>query len=178
MDVTLRQLVGSVDDAASSPLARIAEASATARHLGELGDLLVDHFVAAGRASGYSWADIGDRLGVTRQAVQRRFATPRPEARPNHQPEGSIPRRGRREHRGKYRALWEWLNEQPGDRVETSFVDIERLMGMPLPPSSRRHQPHWHSYEGSAVVRAVIDAGWKATRVDLEHERLTFVRSH
>ena len=28
------------------------------------------------REAGYSWADIGERLGITRQAAQQRFGTP------------------------------------------------------------------------------------------------------
>jgi hypothetical protein len=43
--------------------------------------------------------------------------------------------------------------------VDTSFADIERVIGFPLPPSCRDHQPHWHSYRGIPVVRAIIDAG-------------------
>jgi hypothetical protein len=175
MEITLEQLVTSVEDAAASSLDRIAEASATARHLDGLGDRLVDHFVDAGRASGHSWADIGERLGVTRQAVQRRFAPASPESQADRDVPPARPR-GRREHHGKYRALWQWLCDQRVASVDTSFADIERVLGFPLPPSCRRHQPHWHSYEGSAVVRAIIDAGWRATNVNVEREEVTFVR--
>lgn len=80
-------------------------------------------------------------------------------------------------HKGKYRALWQWLGDQEADQVTVSFRDIEELIGMPLPTSSRRHAAHWHSFEGSAVARAIIDAGWKATDVSLQQERVTFRRS-
>jgi len=69
-----------------------------------------------------------------------------------------------------------WLVNQPDDRGDATFAEIEQVLGCPLPPSSRRHQPHWHSYEGSAVVRAIIDAGWKAS-VDMNAERVTFRRT-
>lgn len=56
-----------------------------------------------------------------------------------------------------------------------TFAELEDLMGGPLPRSSREAERHWRSYNGSAVVRAIEDAGWKATGVDLAKERVTFV---
>ncbi|MCU1498532.1 MAG: hypothetical protein JWM47_2485 [Acidimicrobiales bacterium] len=58
-----------------------------------------------------------------------------------------------------------------------TFADVERVLGFPLPASSRKHLPHWYGYEGSAVARAVRDAGWKATKVDLNAQTVIFVRS-
>lgn len=81
------------------------------------------------------------------------------------------------EYAGKYHRLWAWLRDQPGERVETTFAEIEEVIGMRLPPSSRRHAAHWHSYDGSAVVRAIQDAGWQTRDLDLEGERVAFVRA-
>jgi hypothetical protein len=80
------------------------------------------------------------------------------------------------EHHGKYRPLWEWLLSQSVRQVRLSFTDVERILGFPLPPSSRKHAAHWSSYEGSAVVRAIHDAGWRARDVDLNAGHVTFVR--
>ena len=80
------------------------------------------------------------------------------------------------EHLGKYRPLWVWLREQREPSVTTTFGEIERVLGFPLPPSSRRHLPHWYGYENTAVGRAIRDAGWRARRVNLETERVTFER--
>jgi hypothetical protein len=79
-------------------------------------------------------------------------------------------------HHGKYLNLFDWLRKQPGPSVTVSFTQVEEILGFPLPPSSRRHLPHWYSYKGSAVARAIIDAGWRATNVTLTAERVTFVR--
>ena len=79
-------------------------------------------------------------------------------------------------HAGKYRALWAWLRDQPGERLPVRFAEIEEVIGMPLPPSCRKHPAHWSSYEGSAVARAIRDAGWVATSVNVEHEQLVLVR--
>jgi hypothetical protein len=81
------------------------------------------------------------------------------------------------EHSGKYSALFAWLQEQDAPEVSTTFGSIEDLLGFSLPPSSRDHLTHWYSYDGSAVARAVIDAGWKATGVDLTAGTVTFIKS-
>jgi hypothetical protein len=82
----------------------------------------------------------------------------------------------RGEHSGRYRALWAWLRTQEGPRVSTTFAEIEEIIGMPLPPSARKYAAHWAGYEGSAVARAIRDAGWRARHVDLLRERVMFVR--
>ena len=75
-----------------------------------------------------------------------------------------------RDHPGKYRGLWEWLRRQESDVITARFSEIEGVLGFPLPPSSRRYLPHWYGYEGSAVARAIRDAGFKARKVRLDTE--------
>ena len=79
-------------------------------------------------------------------------------------------------HTGKYRALWAWLNNQTQDEIPLSFSQVEEIIGMPLPPSARNHMPHWYGYEGTALGRAIRDAGWRASQVNLTDERVVFVR--
>ena len=81
---------------------------------------------------------------------------------------------GERAHSGKYRLLWEWLREQERRDITVTFTDVERVLGFRLPDSCRNHVPHWHSYEGSAVARAIIDAGWRAHHVQLAAGTVTF----
>jgi hypothetical protein len=50
------------------------------------------------------------------------------------------------------------------------------VIGMPLPPSCRRYPAHWYSYDGSAVARAIHDAGWRASGVSIDHQRVTLHR--
>lgn len=70
------------------------------------------------------------------------------------------PQLSTRTHAGKYRSLWSWLSQQAPRPVTTTFTELEELMGGPLPPSCRKHPPHWHSYDGSAVpVRSRMRAG-------------------
>lgn len=81
-------------------------------------------------------------------------------------------------HSGKYADLWRWLAERPiGQReVPATFAEIERVLGFALPASSRTHLPHWYGYDGSAVARAIRDAGWKATQINLTAETVVFIR--
>ena len=78
-------------------------------------------------------------------------------------------------HTGKFRALWTWLLEQERREIRISFRDLEQRSGIVLPESCYKHPPHWYSYQGSAVARAIIDAGWHASRVDLDAGTISLV---
>ncbi|RSM83855.1 Clp protease [Kibdelosporangium aridum] len=61
------------------PLKRLTDAVLIAQHLGELADHLIGHFVDRARHSGASWTEIGQSMGVTKQAAQKRFTSNAPE---------------------------------------------------------------------------------------------------
>jgi hypothetical protein len=73
--MTLDQLISQVKDRHpdGTALDHLAEASIIADHLGELADHLVGHFVDQSRRAGASWTMIGQSMGVTKQAAQKRF---------------------------------------------------------------------------------------------------------
>jgi hypothetical protein len=54
------------------PLDRVSAAAAAKDQIEALGDELLDHFVKGAREQGCSWTQIGEALGVTRQAAQQR----------------------------------------------------------------------------------------------------------
>lgn len=58
----------------ASALDRVRDAVDVASQLNELGDQMVGEFVDEARNNGASWAAIGAHLGLTRQAVQKRYA--------------------------------------------------------------------------------------------------------
>jgi ClpA/ClpB-like protein len=62
----------------SEPLDLLASAARSAAELEQVGDSLVDHFVEACRANGFSWSEISSALGVSKQAAHKRFATTTP----------------------------------------------------------------------------------------------------
>jgi hypothetical protein len=55
------------------PLEQLSDAVFAAQHLNELADELIGHFVDEARRTGASWTEIGQSLGVTKQAAQKRF---------------------------------------------------------------------------------------------------------
>ncbi len=77
--VRLDELIDTISTVHTDPLEQLTTAMLTAEHLGDVGDHLVGHFVDQARRSGASWTQIGSSMGVTKQAVQKRFV-PRPGA--------------------------------------------------------------------------------------------------
>ncbi|HEX3732743.1 MAG TPA: hypothetical protein VHU91_07485 [Mycobacteriales bacterium] len=71
---TLIELINQLekDIPTASPLEQVGIARLRAATLSDLGDQLVDHFVGQARASGHSWGQIGEVLGVSKQAAQQR----------------------------------------------------------------------------------------------------------
>lgn len=135
--------------------------------------------IVAAHEHAWTEADIDAR---TDALIDRILALwPRPAGAPATRPDASAfeatPPADEIPHSGKYAALTAWLRDQIRDEITMSFDDVEDILGMPLPPSSRMYQPHWHSQDGSAVARAIHAAGWKATRVNLLDERVTFIRN-
>ena len=59
--------------AGAGPLGRLTEAVLLSGRLGEIADHLIGHYVDEARAAGSSWTEIGQSLGVTKQAAQKRF---------------------------------------------------------------------------------------------------------
>src|SRR2546430_12566821 len=72
MDV--QKLIDEIDSTLpdADALTKVGEAQRRARALNDVGDQLVDHYVAQARAKGASWSQIGDALGVSKQAAQQR----------------------------------------------------------------------------------------------------------
>lgn len=69
----LDDLIAGVEGAHNDPLDRVAGAVLVGDALGETADHLVGHFVDRARRAGASWTEIGRSMGVSKQAVQKRF---------------------------------------------------------------------------------------------------------
>src|SRR5688572_14418323 len=55
------------------PLEHLSTAMLLAENLGEMADHLIGHFVDQARRAGASWTGIGQSMGVSKQAAQKRF---------------------------------------------------------------------------------------------------------
>jgi hypothetical protein len=77
LGVTLVDLVHAVEGMRpdGDEIGRLQTAVVVSERLGELGDRLVGHFVDEARQAGASWRAIGDGLGVSKQAAQKRFVS-------------------------------------------------------------------------------------------------------
>ncbi|HEX3750532.1 MAG TPA: Clp protease N-terminal domain-containing protein [Streptosporangiaceae bacterium] len=76
LDISLADLIARLDGELpdASDLARISEAHLRAQTLADLGDQLVGHYVGQAKQAGASWSEIGDAIGVSKQAAQQRHA--------------------------------------------------------------------------------------------------------
>ena len=75
---TLQELIDTVrqDAGTEDPIGQLLVAAATASDLEQTTDALLGHFVDRCRRAGRSWSEISAALGVTKQAVHKRFAGP------------------------------------------------------------------------------------------------------
>jgi hypothetical protein len=71
--IRLDDLIEAIEKVHSSPLDQLTDAVIAAEHLDDVADHLIGHFVNQARRSGASWTEIGRRMGVTKQAAQKRF---------------------------------------------------------------------------------------------------------
>src|SRR6266487_1618636 len=71
--VRLDELISYIKSTEGTPLDQVSAAVQTSEHLGELADHLIGHFVDQARKTGASWTEIGQSMGVTKQAAQKRF---------------------------------------------------------------------------------------------------------
>jgi hypothetical protein len=71
--VSLGDLINGIRRSTENELDQLSSAVVVAQHLDEVGDHLIGHFVDQARRAGASWSDIGRSMGVTKQAVQKRF---------------------------------------------------------------------------------------------------------
>lgn len=78
----------------------------------------------------------------------------------------------------KYQPLMAHLAAQKAARVPMSFVEIERVLGVKLPPSAGTHRAWWSNNPNNNVMtRAWLEAGFQSEQVDLEARRLVFKRA-
>jgi hypothetical protein len=71
--VRLDELIGYVKGQEGTALDHVSAAVRISEHLDELADHLIGHFVDQARKTGASWTEIGQSIGVTKQAAQKRF---------------------------------------------------------------------------------------------------------
>lgn len=79
----------------------------------------------------------------------------------------------------KYAPLETFLENSKKSEISMKFEEIEQIIDGNLPASSRKY-PAWWSNESSTHVQADAwkNAGYKTVSVDIEDEKLVFVRDN
>jgi ATP-dependent Clp protease ATP-binding subunit ClpA len=76
--VSVAELVDAVrQQAPGAPLDRVEAALTVSEELASCADELIGQFVEEARRAGCSWTEIGQRIGVSKQAARQRFVDPR-----------------------------------------------------------------------------------------------------
>jgi DNA-binding transcriptional regulator YiaG len=76
--------------------------------------------------------------------------------------------------RSRYDPLFERLHRGNEPEVQLSFAEIEALMNATLPPSAREARAWWGNREDGVQAAAWLRAGYRAARVDLDAQQVTF----
>lgn len=79
----------------------------------------------------------------------------------------------------KYAALRDHLLKQKSDHWNADFSEIEDVLGFSLPASARKFPAWWANQNPRSHVQCSgwLDAGWRASGLNLTAERVTFLRS-
>ena len=79
----------------------------------------------------------------------------------------------------KYAPLEAYLENSTMREIPMKFAEIERIIDGRLPASSRKY-PAWWSNESSTHVQAEAwkNAGYKTVNVNIENEKLMFIRDN
>lgn len=135
MAMTLSALIEDVESCSpsSEPLDLLATAASTVEEVTDTADALLSHFVDRSRRAGHSWTEIGTALGVTKQAVQKRFTGER------------------REPRG-----WERFTERARNVVATHAGEVSAELGHNYVGTEHLLAGMWG--EPSGVAAKVLDA--------------------
>ena len=76
----------------------------------------------------------------------------------------------------KYAALRDYLNTLRVDHWNSTFTEIEDVLGFPLPNSARRYQAWWANQKAQGHVQCSgwLEAGWRTSGLNLTSEQVTF----
>jgi hypothetical protein len=151
-------------------LALLTTAAELSGRLQALADDLVEDYVEHCRLHGYSWTDIGNALGVTRQAAQQRFLAPHRQYDPDQLADElrramSHMKRAAVEHRNNYvgteHLLWGLVAE---DNSATRLLeglgvpsdDLRRRLGprLSMGASQAAERIAWTPYSRKAIATA------------------------
>ena len=77
----------------------------------------------------------------------------------------------------KYDPLADYLKRQAGERFPMSFKQIDEIVEGGLPDAAWKHRAWWSNNMNFTSARnGWVAAGWKTSRVDMDAQKLIFIR--
>lgn len=77
----------------------------------------------------------------------------------------------------KYQPLGHYLAGRQASETPMSFAEIEKVIGVPLPPKSTQYPAWWsNNPSNNPMTKVWLDAGYRTERVDIGGGRLVFRR--
>lgn len=70
----------------------------------------------------------------------------------------------------KFRPLEIFLESQHKPKIQLTFEEIERIIGMPLCESAYKYTAYWHPSKTHVLPNMIIDAGYIIESVDLQQK--------
>ena len=76
-----------------------------------------------------------------------------------------------------YDPLKRQLSSSDHSKISMTFSEIEAIIQAPLPMSARKHRAWWSNNPSNSVItHAWLKAGFRSAKVNLQEERLVFIR--
>ncbi|MEO1254429.1 MAG: CBS domain-containing protein, partial [Bacteroidota bacterium] len=83
------------------------------------------------------------------------------------------------EYESRYTPLGGYLkgHSKNADKVRLTFAQVAAIIDDDLPPSAYKHRAWWTNDRNHTQANTWLDAGWRATYLNMNNETVTFVRS-
>lgn len=77
--------------------------------------------------------------------------------------------------KSKYQPLADFLASFDGVQWRATFVEVEAVLGSPLPKAARAKEDWWEALD-TRQARSWLDVGWEVERADVEDRTVSFRR--
>ena len=152
-----------------TPLDHLGDSVVVAEQLGEIADHLIGHFVDQARRSGASWTGIGQSMGVSKQAAQKRFTDTGMDRYTDRakvvvlKAQNAARDHGHDQVTSEHLILgllseWEGLAGLALEGVGVSKQDVERGLALIMPPRGERRHFHVPFSPGMKRIRELTMA--------------------
>lgn len=76
----------------------------------------------------------------------------------------------------KFKNLTKYLKDRSEDIIKMSFANLEKVIGFSLPDSAYKHRAYFANVLGHSISKAWMEAGYRATNIDIYNRTLDFVK--